>query len=468
MRLFWKQFLATVAMVIGAFVLFGCVLIHASFKLSLNREEEQTLQTLQMYQYSMLASLENIPEDFKTVELTIADIAETVYQNLGHNTCIIAVYGDDGRVIYQSHEWQSKLILHKGKMNNGIRQITTEVGQHYLENIVKTESSVGTYYLEIDQNIEHIYESRQQLYNTYQKILVLVVCLTIAIAAVLTLRLTRPVKRLSVATRKFADGDYGSRVCETGNDEVTDLIRDFNSMADVLENNIEELKEAARRQEEFTGAFAHELKTPLTSIIGYSEALCSMELTEEEKVSSANYIFHQGKRLESLAYKMMELVGIKKQQWEFVPIDVTLLCSNVKQITDQIRKKKNISLTLQLEEGQVYGDMELLESLLSNLIDNARKASKDGSEVILYGVQVEKGYELSVIDHGCGIPQEEINKIHEAFYMVDKSRARKEGGAGIGMSLCEKILELHGGTWEIKSKVGEGTTVTLHFPEGMA
>ena len=112
----------------------------------------------------------------------------------------------------------------------------------------------------------------------------------------------------------------------------------------------------------------------------------------------------------------------------------------------------------------ITGDMDLLLSLFSNLIDNARKACGNGGEVFLSGKTQEDGYQFVLRDNGCGMPEAEIQKITEPFYMIDKSRARKEGGAGIGMALCQKIISIHRAEWRIESTEGEGTSIYILFP----
>lgn len=112
----------------------------------------------------------------------------------------------------------------------------------------------------------------------------------------------------------------------------------------------------------------------------------------------------------------------------------------------------------------IWGDRDLLLSLLYNLLDNAVKAVEEGGFILMKGSKRTQGYEIKVVDNGRGIPQEEIARITEAFYMVDKSRSRKEGGAGIGMALCQKIITLHQGELKIDSKLGEGTVMRLYFP----
>ena len=110
------------------------------------------------------------------------------------------------------------------------------------------------------------------------------------------------------------------------------------------------------------------------------------------------------------------------------------------------------------------GDFDLLLSLLANLVDNGRKACHEGGHISIKGqCQAHGQYQITVTDDGNGIPEEELGKITEAFYMVDKSRARREGGAGLGMAICERIVKLHGAAWKIESTLGEGTVVTLFF-----
>ncbi len=119
-----------------------------------------------------------------------------------------------------------------------------------------------------------------------------------------------------------------------------------------------------------------------------------------------------------------------------------------------------------MDKGTLHGDMELLLSLFYNLLDNAVKAMDKGEDgfILLKGTVREGGYEVKVVDNGRGIPKEEISRVTEAFYMVDKSRSRKEGGAGIGMALCQKIILLHGATLKIDSRLGEGTVMKVIFP----
>ena len=123
---------------------------------------------------------------------------------------------------------------------------------------------------------------------------------------------------------------------------------------------------------------------------------------------------------------------------------------------------KGLTLSVRAEEGLLRGDAALLQTLLQNLLDNARKAA-DSGQVVLSGKSTEGGYRVTVADQGRGIPEGELNKITEPFYMVDKSRSRAEGGAGLGLALCKQIAALHGGELRFESREGRGTTVTVEL-----
>ena len=208
---------------------------------------------------------------------------------------------------------------------------------------------------------------------------------------------------------------------------------------------------------------SHELKTPLTSIIGYADMLRTMECTKEEMLEAVNYIFHQGKRLESLSFKLLELIVTDRQEYAFRPLSLTKLVDEAIQITEIRRREKLILLNKDYEEMLVEGEKDLLISVFTNLLDNAAKAVEPGDVIQIRGRQYGEQYLFCVIDNGCGMEQQDISRITEAFYMVDKSRARKEGGAGLGMTLTSRILGIHKIRWKIFSIPGKGTAVALRF-----
>ena len=144
------------------------------------------------------------------------------------------------------------------------------------------------------------------------------------------------------------------------------------------------------------------------------------------------------------------------------PVNMRRPCQEAARICQPAMRAKGLTLSVRAEEGLLWGDAALLQTLLQNLLDNARKAA-DSGQVVLSGKSTEGGYRVTVADQGRGIPEGELNKITEPFYMVDKSRSRAEGGAGLGLALCKKIAALHGGELRFESREGRGTTVTVEL-----
>lgn len=227
---------------------------------------------------------------------------------------------------------------------------------------------------------------------------------------------------------------------------------------------MEELQEVAEKQELLLGALAHEMKTPLTSIIGYSDSLLHVKLKEEQKIRALEQINREGKRMEKLSGKMLQMMGLyQNDAVSLEDYSVSELIHHVEEAESEHCIEKGIRLQTEFEDFSLKMDMELMESLLLNLIDNALRASKAGDRIILRARCEGKNKIFQVEDRGHGIPKEELKKVTEAFYMVDKSRSRREGGTGLGLAVCQKIAELHHGVLEIKSEEGKGTIVTIRI-----
>ena len=213
------------------------------------------------------------------------------------------------------------------------------------------------------------------------------------------------------------------------------------------------------------GSFAHELKTPMTSIIGYADLLRSQSLSGEEAQEAANYIFSEGKRLESLSFKLLDLLMMKKEDINLVPTDMKSIIENLTMHLQPVYRKNNISLQCRCAPGYCLTEPDLFRSVLNNLLDNARKALDNGGNILILGERVKGYYRIRVFDNGRGMPEEAIKHITEAFYRVDKSRSRAQGGVGLGLALCKEIIDIHKGTISFASREGNGTCVTVVLKE---
>lgn len=466
MKLFWKQFIGILSILIVMFTIFGNILLQTSVQMWLDREVEASLEEISMFQYAFLTAMEGQNGVYQAEESMVVGIIEKIEKSIGNSEDTVVVYDGDKKTLYVRGSYYNDLLSGMVPEEAIVWRMVEQQGVHYLETVSHVAVGQENYYMERNHSVQHVYDNRETLLRQYQTAMAVLIGLSAVMSMAFSLGFTAPVRKLSQATRAFARGDYRKRVKPKGNDEITHLMEDFNAMAERLEANIWELNDAVRRQEEFTGAFAHELKTPLTAIIGYSELLMSMQLSEEARMMSAGYIYQDGKRLERLAYKMMELARVDKQDISFQRVSVKVLMDAVTATTRPMLMAKRVELKINSQEAYLWGDKDLLLSLLLNLVDNSRKACTEGGTIWIMGKKVEKGYLLEVQDDGRGMPNQELPHVAEAFYMVDKSRARKEGGAGLGMALCAKIVTLHQARWQIKSEEGKGTAISIFFAEG--
>ncbi|MCI8519298.1 MAG: ATP-binding protein, partial [Clostridia bacterium] len=182
----------------------------------------------------------------------------------------------------------------------------------------------------------------------------------------------------------------------------------------------------------------------------------------ETNIKSANYIYNEAKRLEILAHKLMDLMKLTNENVEFEKINIADFMNKLyKDIKENLG---DVKLELDVEEKYIIADKILLEDALRNLIDNSKKANPKDNMIKILGKKEEKDkYKISVIDNGCGIPKNEIPRIKESFYIIDKARAREGGRNGIGLSICEKIAKIHNSELEIESEEGKWTRVSLYL-----
>lgn len=312
------------------------------------------------------------------------------------------------------------------------------------------------------KDITSIYDNIRQLFLKGVFIAVILSCILLALLQWVIRKLLKPLDNLKEAANVIAGGNYTERIPVYKKDEIGEISDSFNRMADRIGEHICELGEINEKQRQLLGSLAHELKTPMTAIQGYAETLQRIQLPPEKQEKSLAYIEKECKRLSRLSAKMLELTelsgeGMKIEKTELM---VSGLFDQVRELTQFRLLEKGLHMEIRTEENlMLRGDGDLLISFLANLVDNACKASEEGAVIRLIGN--EQG--IFVQDEGRGIPEEELKNIAEPFYMVDKSRARKEGGAGLGLALCSQIARLHEGVLDIQSQMGVGTVIGLRF-----
>lgn len=323
--------------------------------------------------------------------------------------------------------------------------------------------------LYLTEDISQVEEQINGLTRTSQAALLISLLVCGLLLPPLIRKSLTPLETLSSVADRIAGGSYTLRSGIATRDEVGTLSRSFDRMADTVEDKIRSLEDTNRSQQLLIGALTHELKTPMTAIIGFSDSLLTMPLSEDKRAEALQQIHQAARRTERLSQKMMQLIALgHEEELEKKPVDVRELFEQVSLAAQESVQQAGLSLALDIqpEAGRLLGDADLLHSALSNLVDNAIKASSPGKAITLRASREDQNMVLTVTDQGRGIPQDELPRLTQPFYRVDKARSRKLGGAGLGLALCRLVAQAHGGQLRIESELGQGTMVSLSLPQG--
>lgn len=459
-----KLVLCMVALLGLSFGLGGTMLIHRSFKTSLSSTIDSDLQNYESIQSTLLIAVDT---NSVSSYIDMSNIINQLSAQGNSNRKNIILRNSDMEVVSIMNSSFTYKEMKPSDENTCNSIIWRENNNYYLQ--LCSSMDINTENLDISQmdivyDITSVYAARAQEQNTFRLLLIAIFVVGSITSMIAASLLTKPLEKLSSLAQHISHGDYSARLHIHSGDEIEALANDFNNMADTIEDNISELHFSMEKQEQFMGSFAHELKTPMTSIIGYADLLRSQNMSEDETNEAANYIFSEGKRLESLSLKLLDLLVVKNQETILTPTDPSLAIQNVINVMKPELAKEHITLKSSCRKGCCMMDIDLFQSLIINIIDNARKAINDNGLIHVAGTVRDDNYVIIIKDNGRGMPPEEITRISEAFYRIDKSRSRAQGGAGLGLAICSKIAEIHQAKIKYKSAVGRGTVVTITLP----
>lgn len=394
----------------------------------------------------------------------IIEYLKSLNNYTGDNSDIVALYAEDYKKIYSNKNDIDALnienILTMEKDTYYIREIN---GKHYMLFFSYWNINSIVFYTVNAYDVSAIYEEKDRQLSA---ILVTDVIILIASSMVIfafSMYITNPISRLNKTSKQISSGKFNERVNIKAHDEIGELAQSFNVMAEQIEIKINELNLQVKQKNDFINGFTHELKTPMTAMMGYSDMLRLKKCDEEISKKALNYIYSETKRLESLSFKLMKLMSLTEEKIDLSSIEVLELINKIVKVENEFL---DIKIELDVEAGKIKGDSDLLEVVIRNLLENAIKAEPKDGKVLIKGKKLgNKMYRISIIDKGKGIPKEDIKRVTEDFYMVDKARSRKTGGSGIGLSLVKKILLFHKSDINIESELDVGTTVYFDLEE---
>jgi len=278
------------------------------------------------------------------------------------------------------------------------------------------------------------------------------------------LMIFKPLGLVAKTAREIADGQFNQRIPIKSNNELAQVAIDFNKMARRVETQILYLEEEAENKQQFVDNFAHEMRTPLTSIFGYAEYMQKASLEESEVVETAGRIMDKANYLTEIANSLLQLAMLRDYRPEKTELDIKLLFDDITQTISEPMGLAKVRFSAKPNAATLHGQGDLIKSLLVNLCINAMKScTAETGKVNLEAKADGNAVLLTITDNGCGIPPGALAKITEPFYRVDAARNRKDGGAGLGLAICKKITEAHGANMRIESAPGVGTVVTITF-----
>ena len=306
------------------------------------------------------------------------------------------------------------------------------------------------------------------------KSLGIVFMLTLLAGFALFAVLTRRIGRVGSTVRSFSRGDYSQRIGLRGKDELAELATTIDQMADTIEENIQRLEETDKLRRDMIANISHDLRSPLASIRGYLETIVikfddmsRSELREYIETGLANT-----ERLDRLVSELLELSKLDANQVEINPeqFSLTDLVLDIVQQYAPSAAAAGVELSADCPEKEslAFGDIALVERAISNLIDNALKYTPDGGRVTVIPKWTNEFVELQVSDTGQGIDEADLPHIFDRFYRVERSRGLDGGGAGLGLAITQKIVELHNSTLQVTSRLNSGTTFSFLLPASAA
>ena len=442
-----KTFLASYALFIG--MLFTIVVLLSA---------HMTTSQLQMHKNRSI-------REYETITLSLArDLA--VVESSHHPFGEITLEESRQTVVngylrfYRTHEIHLDFSYQMSQIPTTIEFTAHENGESWIQIRGSLPEPFENYRLSAAFDIS---ESMEEIHNIQRQLILFSSAFSVLTAIGLyfiLIRIFKPLEAVARSSQKLAAGNYDERITLKGESELVSMADDFNQMAAQIQRQIRQLKQEAVQKQEFVDHFAHEIRTPLTSIYGYAELINKTALDEEEQIEFTGYIMDEANHMKKIANSLLELATLRDFEPQIERISLEDLFVELRQTLQPILEAQHIQLEVQVKGAWIPGQYDLIKSLLLNLCFNAIKACTPGEGMIVLMGDDET---LMVSDNGCGIPAQSIPQLTEPFFRVDKARSRESGGTGIGLAIVSRIVEVHGASLTIESQVKEGTIVTVSF-----
>lgn len=452
MRLSLKIFLGICIPAISITFILVSILVTKSFNTNLEIELNLYIQEFQ----TIINTIEDSTSDSMTYEEAVRYVSDYYKEK-----DIYLAYYKDKQLIYSSDEKiKLKNMQLLDVMDDKYNTIVEKSGDDYYSFLaIKINDKENLVYI---RDLNYVYNERANMVRLCIFIVVFFILFISIIAYIISKTLTKPLLTLKKEMVKLSNGNYNVSLKE-GKDEIGLLVHEFNNMSKELAKSNAKLLDQINSKQLFIDNLSHEMNTPLTSISGYSDLLINAVLTDKQRQKYLKYIKEETNRINEMYKKLLVISYKENNNIDIVKINCDDMFSEIERELKSKLKEKKIKLDIDNQLPFLEGDKVLISLAISNLVRNAIDASLENSQVIIKTYQKEHKKYIVVTDMGRGIAKEQIAKIVEPFYRIDKARSRKNGGAGLGLSIVTRVMQLHRGQLKIISEIGKGSSFILEF-----
>lgn len=297
-------------------------------------------------------------------------------------------------------------------------------------------------------------------------------CLGITLSFLFSKKVSEPLRSMSQVALAMANGDFSRWITINTNDEVGLLADSLNTLSCQLQEKLAQLERLDQTRRGFVSNLSHEMKTPLSIIQAFTEALQDdFAVDGNEKNTYLNNIHEETARLKRLITDILDLKKMEEgyENFKMNYVDLKLLASSVQSNFSTLVEEKGVKLIFHISRKTplLWGDNDRIKQVFINLLDNAVCHTPRGGEIVITIAHKADNVLIEIKDSGIGIAPEDLPMIWERFYKGDKSRSRSLGGTGLGLAIVKRIIETHGGHISVWSKLGEGTIFTIILPKEM-
>ncbi len=437
--------------------------IQLNYKEEIKSAKERAATDQQFVSTSFYKDLSNVEKnDTLTYDSVILNFQ--VYQNFYEEQGIYLELWNNQK-LFSENKLEIKGDRGELQLNNYVQNIVIREieGEPYIFVAGNLSEPYDSYTIVLATSMENVITARHTMIQLMIGLDFLFMLLLAVILFIIIKTLMKPLKVLSQATKVIAEGNFDSRIELHTKDELGELAEQFNSMSKSISQKVDALSKESESRKLLIDNMAHELRSPLTAALGYMDYLMMANVSEEERIEVLKYTSSEIKRLNKLSNTLLKMASIREEMIEYQEIDTSTMIERLQYLFNKRISSNEICLKFQSEIKRLHGNQEMLEMLLTNLIENAIRACDKGGEVIVNFLGNKEGTIIEVIDTGIGMDPSELEKVTAPFYRVDKMRSRKNGGVGLGLALCKQIAEYHNARITLESQLGNGTKVSILF-----